>query len=427
MSLRHPDMSVYSISGARMLRFIAPLVEEPLTIQLKDASVVREHCARFGRRLDGIIAELRLDGQRRVAAERAGDLLNMIADAGLTFLAYVLDDPHGDFEKLTTFLLRACPTWRNRRAPTPLMHVVVDSDDYFPWEMLPLFGVADHCATPDQLALEQSALRFVGFASVVERRYPYHSTDGEFLESWERLPVRLVYDATYSGAKDELGFFRAMGHGFWLKGPYPLDISDTSAPTLAQQLNDPRLGVDGTADAVADQVVHFACHCEAARHDPSTMAYRLADEKERVKVIRLDDLLRDLMLLARKNSDRQRWQRDRPLVFLNACGTAAMDPASAASLLKPFHDNRNRGIIGTAANVPDRSAAHVSKSFYTCLLTQPISVGAAIHEAKWRLLQERGNPLGLLYSLHACAGLRVAPIRDNVTAYRQEQPDEGSH
>lgn len=78
-------------------------------------------------------------------------------------------------------------------------------------------------------------------------------------------------------------------------------------------------------------------------------------------------------------------------------------------LLRPFQENRNRGIIGTAANVPDRIAAEVGRWFYTGLLAGA-TVGEALHGAKWRLLRDRGNPLGLLYCLHACAQMRIAPL-----------------
>jgi CHAT domain-containing protein len=100
---------------------------------------------------------------------------------------------------------------------------------------------------------------------------------------------------------------------------------------------------------------------------------------------------------------------DMPLVFLNACGTAIMDPAVASSFVKVFCDNNNRCIIATTSNVPDRIAASISRYFYQQLFTG-VEVGSALHSAKWRLLQDHRNPLGIVYCIYASAGLRMLPI-----------------
>jgi hypothetical protein len=403
---RQPDVTAYTTVNSRglVLELTAPLINEPLSVQLKPADIVRNQCAKLG----GVLAEAtrRIRDQRdRVDPAEAGRLIGEIASAGRIFLGYVLREPRDDFHKLSHFLQRACPAWRIRNAQVPLVHVIADADHYFPWELLPLFAPLATAEARDQLELEQASLAFPGFATVLERHDPDHAVNTTFLDGWDRLSVRLVYDASLPGARTEVGFFRGKGHLFRLKGPYPRDITDDKAPTLAQQLCDPALGIDGARTGFPDQIVHFACHCEADGHDTATFTYRLADEQKQEMVIRLDELVDELI-----RHPPEEKPHDKPLVFLNACGTAVMDPASAASLLKPFHDNHNRGIIGTAANVPDRIAADVSRWFYTNLIAEAMTVGEALHEAKWRLLQDRGNPLGLLYSIHALASLRVAPI-----------------
>jgi len=120
------------------------------------------------------------------------------------------------------------------------------------------------------------------------------------------------------------------------------------------------------------------------------------------------------MLIARP-WDHPNRRNQMPLVFLNACGTSVMDPFSAASWLKPFAKNRNRGFIGPMANVPDRFAARFSRSFYTELFSGR-TAGEALHAAKWNLLLYYSIPLGILYGLYAEAGLRVLPILESVSA-----------
>jgi hypothetical protein len=410
--IQQPNVTAYTTVNDRglCLRLTAPRADGWLSIQLMPPDAVRGRCARLGRDIARVTDAFR--ERRSASPEEAGRALGTVAKIGRAFLSDVLRDPYDDFGQLSRFLRAACPTWHNREAATPLIHAVAETDQYFPWELLPLFDPVATIEVRDQLELEQASLTFPGFAAIVERQDPDHVADGPFLDGWDPLPIRVVYDASYSGAQEEVGFFRGKGDLFRLKGPYPRDVGDDQAPTLASQLWDPALGVDGKRDDSPDQVIHFACHCDAVAGDDANFAYRLADEQGRRMVVRLEDLTDELMrhsaVTALLPGPERR--RDKPLVFLNACGTAVMDPACAISLLKPFRDNRNRGIIGTVANVPDRIAAELSRWFYTNLLVRGADVGHSLHEAKWRLLQDRGNPLGLLYSLHAFAGLRLAPV-----------------
>ncbi|WP_345634767.1 CHAT domain-containing protein [Rugosimonospora acidiphila] len=393
-------------ADGRTLSLSTPAGGAPERIRLADPDVVRGQCAELGRSLGSAFAGI--TDRRRLRPAEAGAVLEAIRRAGLDFLSNALSDPVWGAVRLREFLVAACPTWRNRQAPTPLIHVVSEGENYFPWELLALFGPDGPVNVRDNLELERCALRFTGFASVVERQDPSRALNTDSLDGWRRVPVRVVYDATLGGARDEVGFFQARGDVFRLRGPYPQDVTDSAAPTLAQQLFEPSLEPNGTPGDHPDQIVHFACHCEAGGTAGGTLAYRLADERRQRMMISLNSLMRELMECGLKAGSTALWP-DRPLAFLNACGTAVMDPASAATLLKPFHANHNRGIIGTAANVPDRLAAKMSKCFYTHLMTQRASVGEALQEAKWRLLQDHGNPVGLLYSMHAFSGMRVEP------------------
>ncbi|MEO3748841.1 CHAT domain-containing protein [Plantactinospora sp. B5E13] len=417
---RRPAVRVYTTEheGALRLDLEAPAVGDSLAVRLAPLAEVRQHGARLHVGLARILREQR---RRAVAAATAdpveaawenltaaGDSLTALGAYGRAFLFDVLADPQGDSGRLVEFLRTACPTWRARSAEPPLIHVVTRADHVFPWELLPLFAPTRPPPVRDQPGLESAALAFPGFAAVVERRDrddPQWSLD---LAGWERLPVRMVYHSGYPGARRELDFFRSRGDRLRLEGPYPDDLDKPDAPSLAAQLCDPTLGVDGSRGVPADQILHFACDCEARPEDPDGHGYLLADEQRRELRVRLTELKADLV---------ERWVAqgpgragtDKPLVFLNACGTAVMDPHSAISLLQPFQRNGNRGVIGTSANIPDGIAAAFSRWFYTGLLTGA-TVGRALHEAKWRLLRDRGSVLGLLYSLHGLAGMRVTPV-----------------
>lgn len=409
---RQPAVRAYTrnVDGVLWLDLLAPAARATLTVRLAPVSDVRQHCAALGAGLARIVEERRR--ATVLSAGTAGEVLAQLAALGRTFLFNVLPDIAEDSGRLVRFLRGACPTWRSRPAPTPLLHVIAEPGHFFPWELLPLFDPAPSAVVRDQPQLEQAALAFPGFAAIVERQDKDRPRPNLDLRGWDRLAVRMVYHAGFPGARQELGFFRGKGSHVRLEGPYPADLEKQDAPTLAAQLCDPRLGVDGGQSVPADQVLHFACHCTARDDDPDGRGYLLADDQERELLIRLDELESDLVAeysmesFAPAPTERR---SDKPLVFLNACGTAVMHPASAVSLLLPFQRNRNRGVIGTAANIPDRVAAEISKWFYTGLLTGS-TVGQALHDAKWRLLEDRGSLLGLLYSLHGPAGMRIAPV-----------------
>jgi hypothetical protein len=155
-------------------------------------------------------------------------------------------------------------------------------------------------------------------------------------------------------------------------------------------------------------VVHFSCHCDTeGRSSWHDYELRLAAKVDNTRNLSLSALQTEIVLA-------ERWRhpnpdRVMPLVFVNACGSTTMDPHSAASILTPFTKNHNRGLIGTMARIPDRFAARFSQAFYYELFSGR-TIGRALHEARWRMLKDRANPLGLLYTHFGDAGLRVAPV-----------------
>ena len=368
-------------------------------------SLLADHVARFRKPFQD-----RVPSDPIVAAEQLAEM----AKAARNYISYVLDDPYDSLRKLHDFFSSACPGWRTGQPRIPLVHAISPFSDYFPWEFLPLFDPYDEPQVTTLPELEAACRRFLGFGSVVERRSLAKSA-AAILDATGSLPVRVVYEASYQGAQAELGFLRSRQPKVHIEGPYPHPgHQDGCAPSLAQQLRDPTLGVDGQHRYRPDQIVHFACHCETPRdHPPDDYTMRLAAEDGTSQTIRLDDLI-DGMHRADAWDHPDRHNR-MPLVFLNACGTSVMDPASAASFLKPFADNRNRGFIGTMANVPDWLAARFSRTFYTELFSGR-SAGEALHTSKWNLLYDYANPLGILYSLYADAGLRIVPVIEPVSA-----------
>ena len=95
---------------------------------------------------------------------------------------------------------------------------------------------------------------------------------------------------------------------------------------------------------------------------------------------------------------------------MNACGTSTINPSSAASFVQLFLENGNRGFIGTETRVPDLVATEYSRIFYKHLVGGE-TVGYAMHQAKWDLLRQFKNPLGVLYTLYGNPDLAVSPLK----------------
>jgi hypothetical protein len=329
-----------------------------------------------------------------------------------------------DGNKLSSFFLEASPFHGKPDAPPAVIEVRAYEEDYFPWELLPLFDQAVDCTATDQVQLGSACQAFLGFSAITERRYISRKEAGYFsdnerdrvgsgggacLSAWDGLPARVIYNAEYEGARRELGFFRAQ-EGILLEGPYPRSVDDTAAPTLGHQFGDPRVGVDGTLRLYSDEIVHLMVHCEANHGQESDdYSIHMSDEGGGRMSVRLFDLDNDMYKCWIKLGPEGAGALRKPMIFFNSCGGSVLDPAAASSFISPFYKNRNRCIVATWGNVSDRLAATFSRWFYTELFTGA-TVGQALYQAKWAVLQDWGNPMGILYSIHDGANLRVEPV-----------------
>jgi hypothetical protein len=275
----------------------------------------------------------------------------------------------------------------------------------FPFELLPLFGGPEPKTIDD---VESYARRFLAFSTVVwrvpyVRGAPGGVSSGQQLQSHGPLPVSFIWYQPFAGARKEHKFFADRKDLVELNGPWPklgIATKDDVVEKLGKVLYDPHRRF-AREDAERElQIQHFACHGDTEGKHPAAYELMLSGgdaEPWRIPLSALDgefDRLTDGV------------PRVRPLVFLNACGSAHIDPARMYSWPHWLLQNRHRGVIGTETLVPDVVASWFSRFFYEELLaTCPI--GAALVRARRRLLHEFMNPLGLLYVLYADPDLGV--------------------
>ena len=411
-------------SNGRVLELERPSTGETIYVPLQAPNIIQERCSRLGGAIADALGKCR--GYDRMRPQDAGWLLDLVAAAGRVFLNGVLGNPRRDCYRLTDFLRQACALRSLADSSPPVIYVVVgegsgdeepDDDvrpipeqDYFPWELLPLFDqLPKGRQASDQAGLQRVCEAFVGFCTIVERCYARGSPGKDYLNGWRRLPVRVIYNAGHEGARKEVGYFRAHDNVV-LEGPYPRSVDDQAAPSLARQLGYPRLGIDGTMRSRGDEIVHITVHCEAQQGQRSDeYSIHMADECNRPMVVKLADLDDELYTCWVERASDGDIPNKMPMVFFNSCGTTVLDPTSATSLISPLYKNENSCIVATAGNVSDRLAAAMSQRFYNELFTGA-TVGQALHRAKWRILQDWGHPMGLLYSIHMNASLGIRPV-----------------
>jgi hypothetical protein len=98
--------------------------------------------------------------------------------------------------------------------------------------------------------------------------------------------------------------------------------------------------------------------------------------------------------------------RQRPLVVLNACDSAAYSPESFENLIQFFCDRGAAGVVGTQCEVRELLAGAFCLDFFSKFFRQA-SLGDALFDARRALLFDCLDPRGLAYSLFAAAEVRL--------------------
>ena len=101
------------------------------------------------------------------------------------------------------------------------------------------------------------------------------------------------------------------------------------------------------------------------------------------------------------------WRDTRPLVILNGCQTAALDPTKPLNFVEAFtREAFASGVVGTEISVFEELACDFAEQLLRRFITYDIPLGRAVREARLTLLKG-GNPLGLVYIPFGSVGLRM--------------------
>lgn len=312
----------------------------------------------------------------------------------------------GDYRGQVSEICRSSsPSWKTSSNPV-VIATEGDLSRFLPLEFLPLFDLSDWPPCTDQDTLDEAVRRFPGFSAVIKREFQnVEISQDPVLQNNPKLHLKCFVEDTLPGAGLELDFFKANAHSIDFDGPWPVSELSDFPKELAGYLQRSDQTFNGVIRSPGDQIQHFVCHCYTDERVPSDSALRLSNSNTAT----IAELQASLDL-----PDHTTAPTFGPLIFLNACGTARMDPMSAASFPRFFlRDNHNRGFIGTETNIPDQFAADFSKCFYSGLL-KGLSLGQAIYEAKWAMLRQAKNPLGILYTFYADPDMALSNVVDFV-------------
>jgi hypothetical protein len=98
---------------------------------------------------------------------------------------------------------------------------------------------------------------------------------------------------------------------------------------------------------------------------------------------------------------------DAPIVFLNTCESAQVWNAVDGSFVGFFLDRGARAVLGTESTIPIVLADVFGRAALESMFDGD-SLGAAVHKARWHLLEQHRSPLGLCYCLYGAADARLA-------------------
>jgi hypothetical protein len=344
--------------------------------------------------------------EKLVSFPEAEQALNALRDLG-TELASEFFGGSEQMEAAQWFFRKAVPDWRNNDGAD--LTVVFDAPigAMFPVELMPIFDYSDKWHVTDTASLADAARQLLGFGAVVSRlvrRFPYPA--GRPGDSGQ-IRLRMFHDASLPGAQLEADAFRETPRlqldGPWpdVLGPpdryHPDEDNRAIAEIIARTMLDSAQQFDGSIELEQfAHFIHFACHVDTAT-DARDYTITIQGHRGGPRNVTLGQLRTQMAQhYARMPDDRRALPR--PIVVMNSCGSAHLDPRTAVSFPDIFLTER-LGFIGPEAVVPDDVAADFSRQFYAAL-TRRMPVGQALHQAKWTLLSRWSNPLGILWTAY---------------------------
>jgi hypothetical protein len=349
------------------------------------------------------------DARKRERLKLATDQLRTL---NLNLIRILLNGNPDQSKALFDLFKTGLGTSRVMRGEPPFVEVRSRARETFPWELV-MTRYDPALTVVNRETLMEFCGAFMGFGTVVrrsildKRRKEMERSQDSELNNDGGLPMKLFQYAGLRGVQRERAFFQRQSKAVVdLEAPWPKRAvsPDEACKTCARVIYDPRLSFVGRQRKVPDQVQHFACHCDATDLD---FEISLAADEGSVVHIPLAAMRLELTEIVVIHPKQRSFSL--PMIFMNACESSVLEAEIASSFPDFFLQQGNRAFIGTETAIPDDVSAKFSQYFYSALWGGA-TVGLALNAAKWELLENHGNPLGLLYTLYGDPDLRVKNI-----------------
>ena len=316
----------------------------------------------------------------------------------------------------------ACPNWAqpgwSPSSFAPRFIEVRTAVNYgLPIDLLPLFDLTKARAVDTMTDLARAASSFLGFSAIVKRIFIGNHPSETVLRinNIDSLPLKMFWNVMLPNARSVKKFFEDNAAHFDLKGgPWPNGAESRDEVTFCEEiarfLGDPESSFDGANHHAMDQLCYFYCDCDtsAVSADDYTLFFGSGGWYGRRHSVKLRTLRDELHQLSQQRLQAGHKLRPRPLIFLNACGSASLDPSTATSFPELFLAKNMGfvGFIGTETTIPESFGRLFAEVFYRNFVGgRPL--GLALYDARWYMLRKYQNPLGLLYTLFADPEIEV--------------------
>ena len=287
----------------------------------------------------------------------------------------------------------------NPAVPPQIIEVTSPEQFFFPFELLRWQDIP-YDDLPHRPADRVRLL--LGMSSIIRRQVSGTSAASDAkLPNSDRLPVTIFRHPWLPATIEEVNYLGDSKQLVNLYGPWP-DDEVLNTDDAVRHIIDSRVPIGTREWGGPSAVLHFACHCTVNG----------ANDRHRCLTVGPD---KAITLSALKNESEGKAASGlgpRPMVFLNACRSTVPVPREAdrGAFTEFLLAGQFPGVLGTLFDISDTVAAHFAVVFYEALLSGR-TVGEAMYDARWHLMERHGNPLGLLYTFHGNVDLAVSHPR----------------